>query len=416
MATTVAPKKADAAFVVTMWPIERVIPYARNPRKNDHAVAKVAASLKEFGWRQPIVVDADGVIVVGHTRLKAAQSLGMAEVPVHIAHGLTAAQIKAYRIADNRTGEEASWDRDLLSLEIADLQMTELDLSLTGLDLPEITSLAPSTLIEGVDLDAVQEAPADPVTRVGDRILLGRHVLVCGDATKADTWDLLLAGAQADMVWTDPPYGVSYSAKNAQLNAHDGKNRNTSAIENDDLPPSELQALLRSAFTLAAAHCRDGGGWYVAAPAGPLHYEFATVLRELGIWRHTLQWVKDSLVLGRCDYQYRHEPIFYGWKPGGSHVWNGGRAQTTVLEFPRPRVNAEHPTMKPVALVQRCIENSSDPGDIVVDAFGGSGTTLMAAEASARCAAVIELSPAYCDVIVSRWESATGDRAVREGR
>jgi DNA modification methylase len=401
--------------------IGQVVPYVRNPRKNTAAIAKVAASLTEYGWRQPIVCDEAMVVIAGHTRLEAARSLGMTTVPVHIATGLTATQVKAYRLADNRVGQEATWDDGLLALELADLTADDFDLALTGFDDDELTALLnpASTVLDGADLDAVPDAPKEPITKLGDRITLGRHTLVCGDATDAGAWDALLAGREAGIVWTDPPYGVGYGEKNRMLNRTQGKGSQSGSrrietpIENDELTAEGLQGFLRSSLSLAWAHTRKGASWYVAAPPGPPHFEFATVLRELEVWRHTLQWVKDGFVLGRCDYHYRHEPIFYGWKEGAPHTWNGGRSQDSVLEVPRPRANKLHPTMKPVALIQRCIENSSTASDLVVDPFGGSGSTLVAAEACGRSAALIELSPAYCDVIVTRWETATGQTAVR---
>jgi len=258
-------------------------------------------------------------------------------------------------------------------------------------------------VLPDTDLDAVPEPPPEPITKPGDRIVLGRHTLDCGDSTDAGAWDALLAGRQAGMVWTDPPYGVRYV----------GKTKDALTIENDALDAAGLQDFLRAALSLTWANCRAGGAWYVASPASDLFFEFATVLRELKVWRHTLAWVKDQFVMGRCDYHYRHESIFYGWKEGAAHTWNGGRSQDTVLEVPRPRANKEHPTMKPVALIQLCIDNSSNAEDLIVDPFGGSGSTLLAAEACGRSAALIELSPAYCDVIVKRWETATGKQGVR---
>lgn len=402
-------------------PIGDVIPYVRNPRNNTAAVAKVAASLREFGWRQPIVADEAMTVIAGHTRLEAARSLGMVTVPVHVASGLTATQVKAYRLADNRTAEEAEWDDGLLALELADLTADGFALGLTGFDDDELARLLgpPSAVLDGADLDEVPEPPAKPVTKIGDRITLGRHTLVCGDSTDATAWEALLGSRQCGMVWTDPPYGVSYGEKNRMLNRTQGKgsqsgwSRIETPIDNDELSAEGLQDFLRASLSLAWAATREGASWYIAAPAGPLFFEFATVLRDLGTWRHTLVWAKDVFVLGRCDYHYRHESIFYGWKEGEAHTWNGGRSQDSVLEIPRPKASTLHPTMKPVALIQRCIENSSTPADLVVDPFGGSGSTLMAAEVCGRSAALIELSPAYCDVIVTRWENATGKKAKR---
>jgi DNA modification methylase len=396
--------------------IDRVRPYPGNPRKNDDAVAKVARSLEEFGWRQPIVVDDDFVVIAGHTRLLAAAKLGHAKVPVHVATGLSASQARAYRLADNRVAQEAEWDDERLAAELLALSGDGYDLALTGFDDAELSALLaePTGLLPDADPDEVPDAPAEPITKPGDRIVLGRHTLVCGDSTDAGAWDALLAGRQAGMVWTDPPYGVGYQA-NESIESLKARNRRTDGlvVENDSLSADGLQDFLRSALSLAWANTREGGAWYVAAPAGPLHHVFASVLCDLEVWRHTLAWVKDQFVFGRSDYHYRHEPIFYGWKEGAAHTWNGGRKQDSVLEVPRPRVNKEHPTMKPVALIQRCVENSSNADDLIVDPFGGSGSTLLAAEVCGRSSALIELSPAYCDVIVNRWEKATGRAAER---
>lgn len=417
-----APAPATTTgMAVEAWPIGKPKPYGANPRRNDKAVPKVASSLREFGWRQPIVVDEKGVVIVGHTRLLAARSLGMTEVPVHVATGLTPAQVRAYRLADNRTNEEAEWDDAALASELAALDSDGFDLALTGFDGGELERLLdpPGVTVEAADEAEVPAPAAEPMTRPGDLIRLGRHRLLCGDATDSTAWDALMAGDTADLVWTDPPYGVSYGEKNAMLNrvmgAGSGADRSLleTPIGNDSLTAEQLTDFLRASLSLTCAHTRPGGVVYVAAPPGPLHHCFATVLSELGVWRHTLQWVKDGFVLGRSDYHYRHEPIFYGWKAGAAHTWNGGRSQDSVLECPRPRKNDLHPTMKPVALIARCIENSSDPGALVADPFGGSGSTLMAAEATGRRAALMELSPAYCDVIVARWEHAAGAVAVR---
>lgn len=382
-----------------------VVPYIRNPRKNTTAIAKVAASIREFGWRQPIVVDADMTVIAGHTRLEAARSLGLSEVPVHVAFGMTDAQVKAYRLADNRVAQEAEWDNDLLALELADLQASDFDLAATGFDAGELDALLNPNggILDDADPDDVPEPPADPITKPGDLILLGRHRLLCGDSTDAGAWETLMHGEQADAVWTDPPYGVSYV----------GKTKDALTIENDALDEGNLEDFLRSVFALAWTHCREGAPWYVAAPPGPLQRVFDNLLCELQVRRQCLVWLKDQFVLGRSDYHYRHEPIFYGWKEGGKHSWFGGRTQDSVLDVPRPKRNAEHPTMKPVALVTRCLENSTERTAIVVDCFGGSGTTLLAAEAIGRNARLLELSPAYCDVIVARWENATGQKAVR---
>lgn len=394
-------------------PIASVIPYARNPRRNEAAVAKVAASLREYGWRQPIVVDDTLTVIAGHTRLAAARSLGMTTVPVHVARGLTKAQVRAYRIADNRTGQEAEWDNDLLALEFADLAGEGFDLSLTGFDPDELTALmAPASgILDGADLDDAPPLPAEPITKPGDLIILGRHRVLSGDSTKAEDVARLMVGSVAECLWTDPPYGVSYV----------GKTKDALTIENDGA--EGLEALLGGAFAAADSALAPGGRVYCAAPAGPRNLAFRVAFVAAG-WRlhQELVWVKSSMVLGHADYHYRHEPILYGYKPGEGRVgrgdhpgtrWYGDHSQTSVFEIDKPSRSKEHPTMKPVELVRRCLENSSKAGDVILDTFGGSGTTLLAAEVLGRTACLMELDPRYCDVIVMRWETATGEKAER---
>lgn len=401
--------------------IEKVKPYPGNPRKNADAVEKVARSLAEFGWRQPIVVDEEFVVIAGHTRLLAAQKLGHPRVPVHVASGLTASQVKAYRLADNRVAQEAEWDDDLLAQELLALSADGYDLALTGFDDSELAVLLadPTGLLPDADPDAVPDAPATPKTKKGDVYRLGPHRLVCGDSTDTHAWQALLGEERGGLVWTDPPYGVSY----------EGKTKDRLTIENDTLGDADLTDFLRGALSLVSAHCLPGAPWYVAAPPGPQFLAFAIVGHELGWWRQTLVWVKDVFALGHSDYHYRHEAILvgnqpepegstlehaligYGWTKGAAHTYHGGRKQDTVWEVPKPRANRDHPTMKPVALIERALANSSERGTLVLDPFGGSGSTLIACEASGRHARLIELSETYCDVIVRRWEEATGRTA-----
>jgi site-specific DNA-methyltransferase (adenine-specific) len=398
---------------VSTVPIGKVKPYAGNPRRNADAVAKVAASLKEFGWRQPIVVDSKGVVVVGHTRLLAAKSLGMRQVPVHVAEGLTAAQVRAYRIADNRTGEEAEWDEELLAAELRGLEAEGYDLALTGFDRDELADLLAA---EAADLDAQEPPPlpAHPKTKPGDLIRLGEHVLVCGDATHEPTISLAMCGAVADCVWTDPPYGVSLGVGDTPEVARIRRRRTDGkVVQNDDLGEDGLFVLLRNSLGATLGVCRPGAPWYVSGPGGPLSLVFGTVLKELGVWHQALVWVKHIFAMGRSDYHYQHEPIWYGWAPGAAHHWHGDRTQTTLLEFDRPTASPEHPTMKPIALVAYCLSNSTKRGQHVLDPFMGSGTTLLACETLDRVAHGVELDPRYCDVIVTRWETATGLTADR---
>lgn len=403
-------------------PIERVKPYSGNPRNNAAVIDKVAASLAEFGWQQPIVVDREFVVVAGHTRLAAAQKLGHATVPVVVADALSPAQVRAYRLADNRVGQDAEWDDDKLAVELAALEECGYNLTLTGFTDSEIGVLLTGHaggLLPGVDPDDVPAPPETLQTRRGDVYEMGPHRLVCGDATDRAAWDALMRDDLGAMVWTDPPYGVAYVGQRGMK------------IANDDLPLEETANLLRASLGLAAAFTSPGSPWYVAAPHGPAFLAFATVGHELGWWRQTLVWVKDVFALGRSDYHYRHEalmvgeqtgadgpvrhyaPIGYGWHQDGAHLWHGGRKQDTVWEVPKPRANRDHPTMKPVALIERAINNSSDPGAIVIDPFGGSGSTLIACEEVNRAARLLELDERYCDVIVARWEAATGRVARR---
>ncbi|QDU21271.1 DNA modification methylase [Urbifossiella limnaea] len=385
---------------VEMWPVGRLKPYPQNPRHNDAGVDAVAASLKAFGWQQPVVADEQDVIVVGHTRYKAALKLGLTEVPVHVARGLTPEQARAYRIADNQTATLSAWDDGLLAQELAALQAVDFDLGLTGFAEDDLLALLADPPAAAVaDPDAVPEPPAVPVTRPGDLWAVGRHRLLCGDATKAADVARVLGGDPADVLLTDPPYNVAY----------EGGTADRLTIANDDLSPDDFQQFLFSALTAARTHLRPGGGFYVwHADTFGLSVRRAAAEAGLRV-RQCLVWVKPALVLGRQDYQWRHEPCLYGWADGAPHTWLGGRAQTTVLEFDKPARNAEHPTMKPVALFQALLANSCPVGGVVLDPFGGSGTTLVAAEQAGRSARLLEVDPRYCDVILSRAGATFGD-------
>ncbi|HEY3789269.1 MAG TPA: DNA modification methylase [Urbifossiella sp.] len=385
-------------------PLGSIRPYENNPRVNDAGVEAVAASLKTFGFRQPIVVDEEDVIIVGHTRYKAAAKLGMATVPVHVARGLTPEQARAYRIADNQTATLSQWDDDKLPLELIALQDVNFDLSLTGFSADELQALlAPPANAGQGDPDEVPEPPAEPVTQPGDLWLLGRHRLLCGDATKADDVARLLDGAPADLLLTDPPYGVAYV----------GKTADALTIANDALQGDEYRDFLAAAIGNAARHLRPGGSFYIwhADTAG---LPTRQACSDAGFTvRQCLVWAKNTLVLGRQDYQWKHEPCLYGWADGAAHTWLSDRAQTTLLEFDKPARSAEHPTMKPVELFAYLMRNSCPKGGLVLDPFGGSGTTLVAAEQEGRTACLLELDPRYCEVIVARFEKFTGTKAKR---
>lgn len=392
------------------WPITRLIPYARNARTHSpEQVAQIAASIAEFGFTNPILAGSDGVIVAGHGRLAAAQKLGLAVVPVVVLDHLTPTQRRALIIADNRIAENAGWDDALLRIEMADLQDADFDLSLTGFDADALAELMAGEETEGegqTDDDAVPDVAETPVSRPGDVWLLGGHRLLCGDATVAQSYERLLQGVPVDMVFTDPPYNVNYA--NSAKDKMRGKDR---AILNDNLGDGFYDFLL-AALTPTIAHCR--GGIYVAMSSSELDALQAAFRAAGGKWSTFIIWAKNTFTLGRADYQRQYEPILYGWPEGAQRHWCGDRDQGDVWNIKKPQKNDLHPTMKPVELVERAIRNSSRPGNTVLDPFGGSGTTLIAAEKSGRLARLIELDPKYVDVIVRRWQDWTGKQATRE--
>lgn len=390
---------------VVMMPPDALTPYPDNPRKNDAAVDAVAESIRRFGFRQPIVVDEAKVIVVGHTRWRAAKKLGLAEVPVHVARDLTPEQARAYRIADNQTATLAEWDDDRLARELLALQAANVDLGTLGFDGDEVARLlhAATPPVTLADPDDAPEPPADAETRPGDVWQLGPHRLLCGDSTKAEDVRRVMAGDSADLLLTDPPYGVAYTGGTAEK----------LTIANDDLDEDELRAFLAKAFAAGAGVLKPGGGFYLWH-ADLVSLPVRLACRDAGLRvRQCLVWVKNAFAIGRQDYHWRHEPCLAGWKDGAAHTWLGGRDQSTVLEFDKPSRNAEHPTMKPVALFERLVENSCRRAGVVLDLFGGSGTALAAAHRTGRVARLVELDPRYCDVIVKRWEGLTGEKGRR---
>lgn len=434
-----------------MTPLDRLAPYARNARTHSEGqIAQIAASIVEFGFTNPILVGGDGVIIAGHGRLQAAQRLGLAEVPAIVLAHLSPAQHRALVIADNRIAENAGWDETLLKSELAALRLEAFDLELLGFSDEELDQLLASAGLDDApppalgDPDFVPEAPTvAPVTRRGDLWLMGPHRLMCGDSTSRGSVEALCLGAPIDACWTDPPYNVNYSTK-------------AGSIANDNLESSEFRRFLCEAFSCALNVMRPGAPIYVAH-ADTEGLNFRAAFRDAGFkLSGSLVWVKPSLVLGRSDYQWRHEPILYGWKPGAAHSWYGGRTRTTVFERRRepvrlmpdgtlqvdaggqtivvsgenlsletfdgsviradkPARNGEHPTMKPVGLILEMLENSTKRGDRVLDVFGGSGSTLIAAHKSGRVARLMELDERYCDVIVNRWQTFTGLEARRDG-
>jgi len=402
----------NPADKIEQWPIDRLIPYARNSRTHSDAqVAQIAASIKEWGWTTPVLVDEGGQIIAGHGRIMAARKLGMAEVPVVIASGWSDAQKRAYVIADNKLALNAGWDNDLLALEFGELEGLGFDLELTGFSLDEIDALKPVEVAAGLtDEDEVPEAPADPVTRLGDVWLLGRHRLMCGDSTSIDALEALCQKQPVDMWLTDPPYNVAVQGGNHG----DPERKNGKRIMNDQMGDEQFRQFLRDCYVAADAVMKPGAVFYIWH-ADSEGYNFRGAAKDAG-WtiRQCLIWKKSSIVMGRQDYHWKHEPCLYGWKDGAGHLWASDRKQTTILEFDRPSRNGEHPTMKPVALFEYQMLNNTKGNDIVLDSFGGSGTTMIAAEKNGRVSRLMELDPKYCDVIVKRWQDFTGKQATLE--
>lgn len=385
-----------------------LIPYENNPRKNDDAVDKVALSISAFGFKVPIIIDKDNVIVAGHTRHKAAQKLGLTTVPVIRADDLTDDQIKAFRLADNKVAEFAEWDFDALEKELDGIEM---DLSLFGFADEQEEEQAKVT-----EDDFDGEPPAETNVKAGDVFQLGEHRLMCGDSTDPDAFVILMGGAKADMVFTDPPYGVAIGTKNEILNSVQPSGRCTENIKGDTLTEDELYEMLKKAFVNIKASCAEDAVYYVASPqGGSLGLMMMMMMKDAGLEvRHILMWKKNSATfsLGRLDYDYQHEPIFYTWAEK-HHNFRGGEYRTTVWEYDKPRKCDLHPTMKPVELVANAILDGTQKGMNVLDGFGGSGTTLIACEQLGRKCFMMELDPHYVDVIIQRWESFTGQKAVK---
>ncbi|HHY01227.1 MAG TPA: ParB N-terminal domain-containing protein [Methanothermobacter sp.] len=373
-----------------------LIPYVNNPRNNENAIDVVAGSIKEFGFKNPIIIDKDNVIIAGHTRLLASRKLGLEEVPVIRAEDLTEQQVKAFRIADNKTSEFADWDNELLGIELEELG----DL-FTGFSEEELENLFNDSNEEVVEDDFEVELPDEPKSKFGDIYQLGRHRVMCGDSTKIDDVQKLMDGVRVDLLLTDPPYNVNYT----------GGTKDQLTIQNDNLGDSEFRQFLVDALSCADSVMKPGAVFYIWH-ADSEGYNFRGACHDID-WevRQCLIWNKSSMVMGRQDYHWKHEPCLYGWKSGGSHLWASDRKQTTVLEFERPSRNKEHPTMKPIKLFDYQIQNNTKKEDVVLDLFGGSGTTLVASEQNGRISYTMEFDPKYVDVIINRWEQLTGNKA-----
>jgi DNA modification methylase len=404
-------KKQNPADKVEQWPIEKLVPYARNSRTHSDAqVAQIAASIKEWGFTTAVLVDEQGGLIAGHGCVMAARKLGMTTLPVMVAAGWTDAQKRAYIIADNKLALNAGWDNDLLSLELAELEGLGFDVELTGFSGDEIKALMPVELEPGLtDEDAVPEVSEQPVTVLGDVWILGRHRLMCGDSTSIEQAERLMDGVKADMVFTDPPYNVAYEGR--------GEKNKLGPIKNDDMSDESFEQFCRDVFATYHAVMKPLACIYVCHPdsqTGP-KLAFEKTFGELFKKASTLIWVKQSAGMGWQDYRAQHEPILYGWKEGGSgkHFYCGDRSKTTVWQIGRDaQANYVHPTQKPVALPEESIKNSSKAGDVVLDLFGGSGSTLIACEKTGRVNRSMELDPKYCDVIIKRWQDFTGQKAV----
>lgn len=395
--------------------VDDLLPYPNNPKKHpDEQVDKIAASIDEYGFVQPIVVQDGQNVVIGHGRLKAAKKLGLDQVPVIDADHLTEAQAKALRLADNRVSE-SGWDEDALQVEFEELGEMDFDTDLTGFDEDEVSEYKTPDAgeIEGVE---TPEPPEEARTNESDLWILGDHRLLCGDATNEDDVKRLIDGDKIDLFVTDPPYGVSYSDKNEFLNEYDEGNRIQKNIESDHGTVDDSADLWKRAFSLTYEHTKDGGCYYITGPqGGELSMMMMMMIQEAGFMlKHCLVWVKNNHVLGRCDYHYKHEPILYGWKEGEAHYYSGNGPNKSVWEIDKPLQSEKHPTMKPVELFSNCITNGSRTNEIVYDCFAGSGTTAMACEQLNRMAFMMESDPHYCDVIVERWEDYTGKEAYRE--
>jgi len=389
-----------------------LIPYVNNSRTHsDEQVLQVASSIKEFGFTNPILIDGDGGIIAGHGRLMAAKKLGLTNIPcIKLGH-LSEAQKKAYVIADNQLALNSGWDLDVLKLEMERLGELDFDLELLGFDDDFMDSLLIEEPNEGLtDEDAVPEPPETPTTVLGDVWVLGNHRLMCGDSTSIDAVDKLMDGHKADMLFTDPPYGMSYGGGRAgKVGSTDGTVKKHGVILGDDLRGGELIDMIASSISASSINSKEGASMYICFP-WRTYSEFEAALNNISITVSAcIVWDKKSIGLGNANYRPQHEFIFF--IKGGS--WQGDKAQSDIWSMSRGATGKYvHPTQKPVELVEKAISNSSKSGDLVHDCFGGSGSTLIACEKTNRHSRLMELDPKYCDVIIKRWQEFTGKQAI----
>ncbi|MBS4761169.1 site-specific DNA-methyltransferase [Carnobacteriaceae bacterium zg-ZUI252] len=377
--------------------IHDLIPYANNARTHsDTQIAQIASSIKEFGFLNPIIVSRDHTILCGHGRYYAAQKLGIEKIPCIKEEHLTEAQKKAYIIADNKLALNAGWDNDLLTIELSELQGLDFNLDLLGFDDKELSKLFDDDKeIQEDDFDINDELTKPAMTQFGDIWHLGKHMLICGDSTKEETYKKLLGDTKVNLVVTDPPYNVNYEGSAGK-------------IKNDDMEDGAFYQFLCDAFTQAEKVMAQDASIYVFH-ADTEGYNFRKAFKDAGFYLSgTCIWKKQSLVLGRSPYQWQHEPILFGWKQKGKHQWYTGRKESTIWEFDKPKKNADHPTMKPIELMAYPIKNSSMTNSLVFDMFGGSGSTLLASDQLGRICYSIELDEKFCDVIVKRYIEQVG--------
>ena len=420
--STIASEKAAGNLAVEWWPIARPIPYAANPRLvPEAAITKVAASLREYGWRQPIVVDEQGVVIAGHTRLLAARHLGLAHVPVHVARDLSPAKVKAYRLADNRSAEETAWNYELLATEIGELTDLDYDIDVLGFESEEMAAILACPTVGLTDPDEIPEPPAEPLTKPGDLWLLGEHRLLCGDATKAEDVARLMDGRRAALMATDPPYLVDYDGgKHPQSWANGGKvgrdpDKHWDAYVDAEHSLAFYRAFLEVAIEHALCPAPAVYQWFAALRA-PLVF---AAWQAVGLLAHQqLIWAKSRPVLTHSHYLWDYEPCLYGWRKGRQPALKPPADARAVWQIDS-RIDdgaaGIHPTQKPIETARRPILYHTRPGGLLYEPFCGSGTTIIAAEELGRVCYALELSPAFVDVALTRWQNFTGEEAVRHG-